>query len=285
MIPTTTYSIPTTANVVLEVTTSLPAAVDLQPTLLFLHFWGGSSQTFSQLAEIMTPTHPLVIPSLRGWGKSTGGSPGHYRIVDHAEDIEALVASHVLRDIGFFKNGVVLVGHSMGGKIAQLLAVRDNLPALKRLVLLAPAPLEGFQLPRDMREQQKSAYNSREAAEFVMRNVLLGPGSKVASEDKATIDVLVEDCLVGDDGAKKAWPEYAMEEDYLRMLDSVQLKIPVAVVVGSADVVEPKDNVKRRVVRVLENAGASVSLRILNDVGHLLPVEAAKDISEVLLAE
>nr|GAT52870.1 predicted protein [Mycena chlorophos] len=170
----------------------------------------------------------------------------------------------------------------MGGKIAQLLAVRDNLPALKRLVLLAPAPLEGFQLPPDMREQQKSAYGSREAAEFVMRNVLLGPGSKVAS---ATIDVLVEDCLAGDDGAKKAWPEYAMEEDYLRMLDSVQLKIPVAVVVGSADVVEPKDNVKRRVVRVLENAGASVSLRILNGVGHLLPVEAAKDISEVLLAE
>ncbi|KAJ7052786.1 Alpha/Beta hydrolase protein [Mycena amicta] len=277
MSSTTDYSIQTAESTILDVHTSWPAAnTKHTPTLLFVHFWGGSWRTFDKLAALLAPSYPLVIPSLRGWGKSMGPADGsRYRILDHAEDIEALVAAPVLRNAGFFQDGLVLVGHSMGGKIAQLLAVRGNL-RVKSLVLIGPAPLGKLELPLEMREQQKTAYATKESAAMVMQHVLLAPGSAVGED---TIGRLVDDCLAGSEGAKKAWPEYGMQEDYRDLLE--RLELPVQVVVGALDIVEPRERVKEEVVRVLENAGAVVSLTVLDGVGHLIPVEAPEQLANI----
>ncbi|KAJ7704482.1 Alpha/Beta hydrolase protein [Mycena rosella] len=280
------HVIPTAPDTKLEVLTSIPVAGSIKPTLLFVHFWGGSARTFGALAALLSPDFPLVRPSLRGWGASTGpADPDAYGITDSADDIAALVA-HLRADAalaaaGFFQHGLVIVGHSMGAKIAQVLTARGDLGALlKGLVLIGPAPLGRLELPAEMREQQIAMSSSRESVELVLRHVVLG--SDVGTDE---LRHLVNDFVGGREQAKLAWPKYAMMEDYggLASKEGVEgLKIPIAVVVGGLDKIETAEGVDERVVQVLKKAGASVKMTVLDGVGHLMPVEAPKELENII---
>jgi pimeloyl-ACP methyl ester carboxylesterase len=67
----------------------------------------------------------------RGWGESVA-KDGRYDLGAMANDVEAVVRSLDLERS-------VLVGHSIGGKVAQIVAKRRP-KSLEGLVLVAPAP-------------------------------------------------------------------------------------------------------------------------------------------------
>ncbi|KAJ7481442.1 Alpha/Beta hydrolase protein [Mycena latifolia] len=279
-------TIPTAPDTALQVLTSMPAAgsANKNPTLLFVHFWGGSPRTFSALAARLALDFPLVLPALRGWGASTGpADPGAYGVSDNAADLVALVALlHADAASDFFKHGLIVVGHSMGAKIAQVLAARGALRGLLRgLILLGPAPLGRLELPPDVRAQQRAAYASRESAEQALRLVMLG--SEVSAD---AVRALVDDVMAGSEHAKLAWPDYGVLEDYEDLAaaeDGVEgLKIPVVIVVGGVDKIETAERVDERVVQVLEKAGASVKMTVLDGVGHLIPVEAPTEVEDII---
>jgi pimeloyl-ACP methyl ester carboxylesterase len=118
----------------------------------------------------------------------------------------------VIQELGL--KAVVLVGHSMGGKVAMAIAGRHVLPAgiLKGLALLAPAPPGPLSLPDpSMREQQLHAFDNTENAEAVIRNVLTAPGNPALTEK--LVKSIAEDMVRGDKWAKAAWPTYGMLED------------------------------------------------------------------------
>jgi pimeloyl-ACP methyl ester carboxylesterase len=101
------------------------------PTLVFLHYWGGSARTWRPRRAA-----PRGEPSLRRLRQSrmgrSGGTESGFAIADLARDALSVVG-------GLAPADVVLVGHSMGGKVAQ--AVAASRPAeLRGLVLVAPAP-------------------------------------------------------------------------------------------------------------------------------------------------
>lgn len=279
------HTIPTTPDTTLHVLTSSPPTPTSTPTLLFVHFWGGSPRTFSALAARLSSDFPLILPALRGWGASASTGPADpalYKIADSADDLAAVIAHLRREDAALFQHGLVLLGHSMGAKIAQLLAARGDLGSLlKGLVLVGPAPLGRLELPAEMRSQQITAYASRESAEGALRHVLLG--SDVGADE---VRLLVDDCVSGGAHAKTAWPQYGMQEDYEGLLTAPaqdsKLTIPVAVVVGALDKVETPEKVEERVVRVLKTAGAAVTLTVLDGVGHLVPVEAPGRLEEVV---
>ena len=84
----------------------------------------------------------------RGWGNSDG-PPSGYRIEDPAYDAEGLIRKLGLRRY-------VLVGHSMGGKVAQLLASWH--PAgLEGLLWVAPSPPVPMGFPEEQRKQMIEA--------------------------------------------------------------------------------------------------------------------------------
>lgn len=231
------------------------------PTLVFLHFWGGSSRTFSGVIEHL-PAHHSVAINFRGWGDSTGPQIADaYSIKSLASDVEAVIAELGIKDF-------ILIGHSMGGKVAQLVAGRGVVEGLKGLVLIAPAPSTPLVLPEEMREQQISAYNNAGAAEFVTQNVLTA--SKLSDE---IVSITVQDMLKGNPFAKKAWPEYGMSEDVAN--EAKNIKVPTLVIAGGLDKVETVERVKAEVVQRIHHA----VMVVLEGKGHLLPLETPAEVA------
>jgi len=228
-----------------------------KPTLIFLHFWGGSSGTYKDVISYLSLGFHCIAVDFRGWGSSTGPKTAEsYSIHQLATDIETLIPKLNVQDF-------ILIGHSMGGKVAQLMAGRNLVNGLKGAVLIAPAPPTPFELPRDMQEQQLTAYSSAESAGFVVENVL--SASKLPEE---MVSSLVEDMLKGNEFAKKAWPAYAMGEEIVGQ--ATEIKVPVLVIGGGRDIVEPVGRLEKEVLGRIQAA----ELVVVEESGHLLPVEA-----------
>jgi pimeloyl-ACP methyl ester carboxylesterase len=83
-----------------------------RPALVFLHYWGGTGRTWDLVIQEVAGRHRCVAPDLRGWGKSDKKADSH-DLHTQAEDVAAIIASLGLSQY-------ILVGHSMGGKIAQI---------------------------------------------------------------------------------------------------------------------------------------------------------------------
>ena len=248
-------------DVTIKAIISRPPDIKLQltspaRTLVFLHFWGGSSSTWSDVNEALSLNYTTVAIDLRGWGGSTGPAKDDaYSIFHLANDVEAVVKSLELTNF-------ILVGLSMGAKVAQLVAGRGRLDGLKGLILVSPAPPTPMELPEEMREQQIHAYDNASSAEFVAKNVLT-----VSSPSESTVQSLVRDMLRGNEWARAAWPSYAMAEDVSHVTHNI--KLPVLVVAAKKDVVEPLDRVQKEVCGRIQSA----QLVVLENSGHLSPID------------
>lgn len=86
-----------------------------QPAILFLHGFTDSSRSWAGIADAF-PHHRLILPDLRGHGQSFGPDSG-YSIGDFVDDVRLLLAELEI-------DTCTVVGHSLGGMIAQCLAIR-----------------------------------------------------------------------------------------------------------------------------------------------------------------
>lgn len=240
-----------------------------RPTLVLLHFWGGSTRTWSRLLPLLSLKYQTVALDFRGWGKSQGPSdPDAYSTYHLAEDVEAIIANLHLTN-------VVLVGLSMGAKVAQVIAGLGTLEAVKGLVLISPAPATPLRLPPEASGQQVHAYETWQNAESVARNVLV---SSPQILDDALFKQVVGDMLMGNEHARAAWPSYAMREDFGYL--ARQIRIPVLVIAAAADVVEPLDRVKKEICEVIPES----KLVVIANSGHLSPLEAPDTVSRHMLS-
>ncbi|KAM6482574.1 alpha/beta-hydrolase [Trichoderma sp. SZMC 28011] len=242
------------------------------PTLIFLHFWGGSADTWSSVVRALSPSFPTIALSFRGWGASSGpAEAGAYSISHLASDVETVIQSLGLTN-------VILVGHSMGGKVAAAIAGRRRLPrtVLKALVMVAPAPPGPLSLPSDMKEQQIRAYDSTSNAEAVIRTVLTAPGSPALTN--AVVRDLAGDMVRGNKFAKYAWPHYGSAEDIRPLFHLIE--VPVLVVAGKSDVIESPEKMITEVQEDLNSRqSGQAQLVIIEDSGHLLPIEKPDEVA------
>lgn len=263
-----------------------------KPLILLIHFWGGSAATWDLLTAQLAESYNIVAPSLHGWGKSEASlNAKEYGMSSYAEDIYALLTD-MERNANLrvlLSQGVVIVGHSMGGKIAQNLVAHmgrlaDIGVSITGLILVAPAPSGQFALPQEMRKQQIHAYQDVGSAEYVIRNVLLARPDCVTND---VVHALVKDAVTGSKFAKAAWPEYGMGEDYeTQLMDALSSNDwwaakRIMVIVGLHDRVETPENVENRVVAILKSAGVPVRQEMI-ECGHLIPVEAPNKLAAVM---
>jgi len=130
-----------------------------RPALVFLHYWGGTGRTWDLVIREVAGRHRCVAPDLRGWGESDKKADSH-DLHTRVDDVAAIIASLGLSQY-------ILVGQSMGGKIAQILGARRS-NGLKGLVLVAPAPPVPIAAPKEQREAMLESYQSPAGVEFAL---------------------------------------------------------------------------------------------------------------------
>jgi pimeloyl-ACP methyl ester carboxylesterase len=236
---------------------------DGAPALLFLHYWGGSSRTWQSVIEQFGGWPRAIALDQRGWGDSVA-KDGRYDLGAMADDADA-----VARTLGLSR--YVIVGHSMGGKVAQIVAKRRP-DGLAGLVLVAPAPPTPMPVPEAQRAAMLESYGSREGVEQALSVLAGGPLSPGHREQ------VIQDTLRGMPAAKQAWTERNMIEDVSENLAAVT--VPVTVVIGDRDQVEHEPALRKAFTRLLPQA----TFQVLKGIGHLSPLEAPNELADACTA-
>lgn len=227
--------------------------------LVFLHYYGGSSRTWQSVISQLPDHYRTVAIDHRGWGLSDAPKSG-YRIADLASDAEGVIAALELKRY-------ILIGHSMGGKVAQLMASRRP-QGLEGLMLIAPSPSSPLILSQEDRDRLTGAYSSREAVEFVIDNVLTAKPLSPALREQ-----VIEDSLSAATEAKAAWPDIAMREDITNEVASID--VPVRVISGELDRVDTPETLQRELLPRIPHA----AMMIVPGTGHLSPLESPQEIA------
>ncbi|GAA1491976.1 alpha/beta fold hydrolase [Curtobacterium herbarum] len=196
-------------------------------TAFCLHALGSSSEEFAALRARLSGTVDLVGIDLPGFGSSSAVT---------GTTVEEM-AVHVERAIG--TSGATewaLVGHSMGGKVASVVAGRtmsgaNGLFGLRAVVLLAASPLS----PEPMDEERRASMlawaadheiGPDEAAEFVDANT----ADRLAPEPYA---MAVHDVRRADPAAWTAWLLRGSREDWSDAI--APSPVPALVLAGAED--------------------------------------------------
>ena len=223
-----------------------------EPAIVFLHYWGGTSRTWSKVALELQGQFSTVAYDARGWGQSDKALAG-YTLTDLAGETLALV-----KELGIGK--YVIVGHSLGGKISQLIASRRP-EGLLGLVLVAPAPPTPLRFPDEMRETQIHAYDNREN---VLQTVSLLSARTPSPE---IMEQIVEDSMSGSREATLAYPTASILEDISSEVSKIN--VPTLVLAGELDQLDSIEQHKREVVARIPNA----EFDVIEGSGHLIPID------------
>lgn len=232
------------------------------PAIVFLHYWGGSTRTWRHVTEALADDFRTVAIDQRGWGKSDAPASG-YALANMADDAQAVIDTLDLERY-------ILVGHSMGGKVVQLVASR-NPRGLIGVVLVAPAPPSPLALPLIVRQGMAQAYRSRDSIVTTVEQVL-APGGLNAED----LETVIADSLGGASAAKEAWPLVTSQEDIAEAV--AEIDVPVIVISGEDDRVDPPEVLRRELLSRIPHA----QLCVLPNVGHLSPLEAPGRIAELI---
>jgi pimeloyl-ACP methyl ester carboxylesterase len=225
------------------------------PAAVFLHYWGGSCRTFNPVIAALSTNNAVVVFDQRGWGEARH-LPGPYGIDQLADDALAVTT-------GLGLSNFVLVGHSMGGKVAQLVASR-NPDGLCGVVLIAPAPPQPQpNINPDTIERRSHAYDNRDTVNSAIDRALTYTSLTAELREQ-----VINDSLAANKKAKLVWPTEGMTQDISAA--TLNIDVPILVIAGEHDRVDPPASLLTDLLPFIPNA----QFTIVADTGHLSPLEA-----------
>lgn len=233
-----------------------------RPVLIFSHFFGGSVREWNRVIHLLNAHHPCAAVDAPGFGTSRdiAGYTVHEMCQHFRETIESL-----------HPRPVILVGHSMTGKVAMVLS--QNAPAnLQAVVLVAPSPLCPEPLTEGARSAMTRSQETRAAATSFVTN---GAVRELSDLD---LEIGIEDVFRTNPVAWVAWPQAGTREDWSMSVKSVGL--PALLVVGEHDPSIPLAFQRQHTLPIL----ARGRLEVISGAGHLLPYEAPRELAELLSA-
>jgi abhydrolase domain-containing protein 6 len=105
-----------------------------KPLIFLVHGYTGSKENWLQLTRELSKKYRVIAPDLPGWGETTRLADGDYGVVLQSQRLAAFIQS-------FDETPNILIGHSMGGHIAGLVASRQP-ELVSKLVLMSAAGVE-----------------------------------------------------------------------------------------------------------------------------------------------
>ena len=231
------------------------------PTLIFLHYFAGSSRAWTPVVSRLEAQRRCLALDLAGFGRSQTAT-SRDSVDAHADDVEQAAEE---RQAGPY----ILVGHSMGGKIAAALAARRP-SNLRGLMLLAPSPLTPEPIDEADRCDALAAHGDRAVAE-----ALLGKITCRRLEGREREGVL-HDSLNTSSEAWRWWLESGSREDLGER--SREITVPTLLVAGEQDFALAPD-VHRRTAQRL---GCGAPPVLIPACGHLVPLEAPDEAAALI---
>ncbi|MBL4937876.1 alpha/beta hydrolase [Clostridium sp. YIM B02515] len=122
-----------------------------KPPLILLHGLMTNGECFTGLAHVFEKEYDVIMPDARGHGNSSVPDFG-YRYEDHANDVIGLINTLRLTP-------PILLGHSMGGMIAAVVASRK--PNLLRGLILADPTFLSPKVQREVRDSDVADQHRR----------------------------------------------------------------------------------------------------------------------------
>jgi N-formylmaleamate deformylase len=122
-----------------------------KPPIILLHGLTANGACWSALAHALEEEYDVIMPDARGHGKSSVPDYG-YRYEDHAHDIVGLIQALGL-------HYPVLIGHSMGGMTATVVAGHN--PNLLRGLILADPTFLSSKVQREVRDSDVADQHRR----------------------------------------------------------------------------------------------------------------------------
>lgn len=229
--------------------------------LLFAHGWISARRMWYEVAaRLDLARYRLHLLDFRGCGDSDRPATGH-DMEGYASDLRAAIAA-----IG---GPFTLVGHSMGGKIAQYVAA-ERPAGLDRLILIAPGTARAARVSDRHRATAFAAIGSRERIAAFQRAAMVAEISPAVSER------ILEDALVAQPEHWKGWYEAGRTAAFPERLAGIA--VPTLVLAGDGDPVVPAPAVKRDVAGRIPGA----RMVVLRSCGHNVPVERPAEVAEAI---
>lgn len=226
------------------------------PTLVLIHGAGGNHLSWPHNLRRMAGYHVLA-PDLPGHGKSSG--IGEQSVEKYAAHIQRW-----MRELNIAHS--IIVGHSMGGAIAQVLALHYP-NRIKALVLLSTAA--SFKVDARVMNRLATPATYKSAVEQIVR--LTNPPNMDQKIKKQVIDDLL-----------KTRPGVLLSDfiacNHFDVVASVhQIKTPVCVITGEDDKM-----VNVKATQDLAEQIRNSEIHIIPQAGHMVMLERPQDVQNIM---
>ncbi len=244
--------------------------------LVLLHGFGGNSFSWRYWVPALAEHHEVWSVDLKGHGSAPAPDDDRYSPYDHAELVYRFIIQKDLRDLTLF-------GHSMGGGIALLVALRlleDG--RLRRLVLVSGAAY-AQRLPPFVKLARQGLLTrlvftlvpKRRLIRWVLRSIVHDPsaisGAQVEGYAEPLRSAPHRSALI-----KTALAIVPLDLDTLTARYP-EIDVPTLLLWGRHDRVVPL-SVGEKLLTALPNA----RLQVLEDCGHLPPEELHRESLEIV---
>lgn len=242
--------------------------------IVFTHGWLGSSWLYEKQVDYFGQFYHAMAFDHLGHGKSDKPDSASYKLPDLAAYLDYAV-NQTVKDERF-----VLVGHSMGGMIAQIYATNPKFAKrLKGLVLMSTAPkLKNPGLDEYVKNLKngKMKLTDRSLIETVL--VALCFQTKYAKTHKDIVKEFVDLTMRNKEQVGLA-TMYSIVDDYNVENQLGKITVPTLIVTGDKDVFIPPDASK-----LLHEKIKGSELKVLTpDIGHMVEFEATEQLHKTLM--
>ena len=100
--------------------------------LLLIHGFGSSSSSFKYIMPSLAKDFKVTALDLKGFGKSPKPDDGNYSVYDHYLLVKRFIIEHNIKNPR-------IMGHSIGGGVAMLLALDEDIKVKKMVLFDTPA--------------------------------------------------------------------------------------------------------------------------------------------------